>query len=66
MTKIIIDNQSTLSDQTSLMLVQRVIDMGRISNNETEYCNCTVFSFRKCVVYGSKNKRSDRFLILNK
>ena len=65
MTKLIINNQSSASDQDALLMVSKVIDAGRISNNKTEYCYCTVFSLRKCAVYASKNKCSDRFLILD-
>ena len=65
MSKIIIDNRSNSSDKKALQLVSRVVDMGKISNNKTEYCLCTLFSHSKCAVYASKNKCSVRFLIIN-
>ena len=66
MSKLIIDNRSKTSDNRVLILVQRVMDMGRISDNDTAYCACTNFIFTKCTIYASKNKQSDRFLILDR
>ena len=44
MSKIIIKNQTEISDIDVLTLIQRVIKNGRISNNNKQYCYLTSFS----------------------
>ena len=41
MSKIIIDNQSDLSDRDALVAIKDVIDRGRISNDGKQYCYLT-------------------------
>ena len=43
MGKIIIKNNTDISDITVLECVKDVINAGRISNNDTQYCYLTVF-----------------------
>jgi len=43
MSKIIIKNNSDISDITVLECVKEVINDGRISNNNKQYCYLTVF-----------------------
>lgn len=63
--KLIIENRTDLSDFEALELVSKVVKMGRVSNNETQYCyGTTINSFGK--IYGiwtCLNKCSDRFVI---
>lgn len=65
MAKIIMDNQSFLSDIFALKLVSKVIDMGRISNQGTQYCYVTSFIVdnREVMVATSLNPKSDRFVV---
>jgi hypothetical protein len=46
MSKIIIHNQSKISDIDVLTLIIKVIDMGRISNNNKQYCYLTSFQIQ--------------------
>lgn len=43
MGKIIIKNKTEISDITVLKCVQEVINGGRISNNNKQYCYLTIF-----------------------
>jgi hypothetical protein len=68
MSKLIIENRSkTIDDTEALMLVIRVIDGGRISNNNKQYCYLTQFVNKKTkgtlVVSTDLNKNSDRFIV---
>ena len=70
MGKLIIDNQTKgLSDYDCLAYVQKVISMGRISNNEKQYCYATTFDTEVSgviSVYTDLNKKSDKFTIMQK
>lgn len=65
MDKIIIQNDSGLSICDCLVLVQRIVKMGRISNNNTQYAYLTCFNIDGSVyhVVSDINKRSDKFTI---
>jgi len=62
MSKLIIENQSHLSDSEALTRVRAVIGEGRISNNGKHYRYATKFSDDVLVVTYS-NKASDRFVL---
>jgi len=70
MGKIIIDNQTPISDIAALVCVARVIEMGRISETSRgkQYCFATSFGERDAegavVVMAVLNRKSDRFLIV--
>ena len=61
MKKIIIENRTTVPMETILLLVTKVISMGRISNNNTQYCYAT--TFHDIIIWTDKNKKSDRFVV---
>ena len=65
MEKIIIENRSKLSIQSALGMVGSVIEMGRVSNNNTQYCYATTFDTSEggAFVSALKNKNSDRFVV---
>lgn len=66
MSKIIIDNQSeNFSDDAVLRYVAHVISKGRISGNGDCYCYATTFKdgISVCAI---RNKKSDRFIIIDK
>jgi hypothetical protein len=46
MSQLIIKNQTEIDDISVLTLVQRVIDMGRVSNNNKQYCYLTSFNIK--------------------
>ena len=60
--KVIIENRTTMPLEDALIRVARVIEMGRISNNCTQYCYHTHFS-GDVGVAAFKNKCSDRFIV---
>jgi len=64
MNKLIIDNQSDLSDTDALRYVLRVVDEGRISETagRAQYCFVTAWK-DGVVVYAMLNKKSDRFIV---
>jgi hypothetical protein len=70
MGKLIIDNQTKgLSDYQCLAYVQKVISMGRISNNEKQYCYATSFDSEvsgEIMVYTDLNKKSDKFILMQR
>ena len=61
MEKIIIENRTGLPIEGVLFMVAKVISMGRISNNNTQYCYHTSFADGVGVTT-FKNKKSDRFV----
>ena len=62
MEKVIIENRSELPLKEVVFMVAVVIEMGRISNNNTQYSYHT--SFKNGVGISTfKNKESDRFVI---
>ena len=65
MNKIIIDNQTDLSDLEAVTLVSRVIEQGRTSNDGKQYCYGTRISIKSTeyMIWTDLNKRSDRFVI---
>jgi len=65
MNKFIIDNRTDLSDMDAIRAVQKVIAMGRISNNGKQYCHVSVVRLnnKEYNVYSLLNKKSDRFVI---
>ena len=64
MQKIIIHNRSALDDEAALQAVLSVIRMGRISNNNKQYCYATTFA--KVTVWTKLNKHSDVFYVEDK
>lgn len=65
MSKLIIDNQSNLSDDKALQYALTVIREGRISDNGRCYCYATRF-IDGVEVYAVRNKASDRFIVRGK
>jgi len=63
MSKIIIKNNTEIDDISVLILVQRVIKYGRISNNGKQYCYLTAFEIenKEYHIVTDLNKCSDVF-----
>ena len=63
MGKLIIKNQTDITDISVLELVKRVIQIGRVSNNETQYCYLTSFTIdnKEYHIVTDLNKCSDVF-----
>lgn len=71
MSKIIIENKSeTLDDTDACRLVMRVIEGGRVSNNNKQYCYLTTFEYGvtgcKHSVATDLNKQSDKFIVYDR
>ena len=64
MSRLIIENRSSLSDAECLGRVQTIIDGGRVSNDGKQYCYYSVFN-DDIGVATFLNKASDRFVITN-
>lgn len=67
MTKIIIENRSSIRDVHCLSLVMQVMEQGRVSNDGKQYCFLSCFSSGDYAVQVSTdlNKCSDRFVIVD-
>lgn len=65
MSKIIVQNDSNLSDGEALEYVITVIKQGRISNNGKQYCYVVTFKSGITVI-STLNKKSDRFIVYGK
>ena len=67
MSKLIIDNRSSLDDIRAMSAVIDVIKMGRVSKNDKQFCYYTTFHFPQMkhgvAVATDLNKCSDRFII---
>ncbi len=61
MSRIIIENRSSKSDAHVVRMVGNVIENGRISNNEKQYCYVTRFH-TGLVISTDLNKASDKFI----
>ena len=61
MSKIIIQNDSSLPDTDAVERVLSVMKLGRISAYGKQYCYSSLFD--TVVVYSLLNKKSDRFVI---
>ena len=68
MNKLIIDNRTELSDINVVTLVGKVINQGRISNNNKQYCYGTGITIedKEYMIWTDLNKKSDRFVITTK
>jgi hypothetical protein len=71
MSRIIIENKSlVLEDQDALRLVMKVIQGGRVSNDNKQYCYATSFHYgitgETHHVVTSLNKKSDTFTVYDK
>ncbi len=62
MSKIIIQNDTNLPDKQVFSYVLQIMGMGRISNNNTQYCYHTSFT-NGIEVSSFLNKKSDKFVI---
>jgi len=62
MNKIIIQNNTDLSDEKALEYITWVVGKGRVSNFGKQYCYHTAFTDR-ISVSAFLNKKSDRFVI---
>lgn len=60
--KIIIDNRSSQTDEQAIQKVLSVMELGRVSNNGKQYCYITAFS-DDVLVATDLNKCSDRFIV---
>lgn len=68
MSRIIIENRTELDDALAVDMVKQVIQGGRISNGDLQYCYYTTFTGedgRKFGVSTDLNKASDRFVVVN-
>lgn len=71
MSRIIIDNQSDLNLSDALHLVNKVIKMGKVSNNGEQHCYLTVITFlignkeAKYIVATMLNRKSEKFIVYN-
>ena len=68
MNKIIIDNRTGLTDFEAITLVGRVINQGRISNDNKQYCYLTEITIEEkiYIICTDLNNKSDRFVITNR
>lgn len=66
MDKLIIENKSEMTMSEALRYAINVIDQGRISANNTQYCYVTEYTNDKVIVYAAKNKKSDKLIICDK
>ena len=62
MTKLIIDNQSALTDEQALEHIMAVVKQGKISNDGKQYCFATRFP-DNIIVYSILNRKSERLVI---
>ncbi len=65
MQKLIIDNRTELPMEVVLHYIIEVVKLGRISNNNQQYCGAVVESIDNdnYVIYSDLNKKSDKFII---
>ena len=66
MRKLIIDNRTDLPDVDAIFFVREVMRMGRVSNDDKQYCYATTFQNHagRFDVVTDLNAKSDRFVIV--
>jgi len=70
MNRIIINNKTDLSDSDIIAYVGYVIDQGKISKKDQQYCYCTTWPITRngkqgrLIVYADKREKSDSFTIV--
>lgn len=67
MSRILINNYSTISDEKALHLVSKIVEKGRISNKNKQYCYLTHFENDEFSVDISTklNSGSDSFIVID-
>jgi len=67
MSRLIIDNRSSLSDEVALLWVACVIEGGRISNDGKQYCYYSTFGRgeKKFGIATGLNEKSDKFTVID-
>ena len=65
MGKLIIKNNSSLSDRDAMRVVGRVIEEGRLSDNGKSYCYLSIYNLKpnKIAVLARLNKNSDTLVL---
>tara|TARA_R110002073_G_scaffold331631_1_gene516574 strand:+ start:2670 stop:2888 length:219 start_codon:yes stop_codon:yes gene_type:complete len=65
MGKLIIRNESSLSDIQAIEIVGKVIEEGRISDNGKSYCYLSIYNLQptKVAVSVRRNGKSDTFVL---
>jgi hypothetical protein len=63
--KLILENRTDLPMKDFLRLAQEVVSMGRISNNNRQYCYVTAFTIdgKKYYIASELKKKSDKLTI---
>lgn len=66
MSKIIVDNRSDIKDDVVLDYIKELIQLGRISNDNKQYCYLSTFELNgnKYQIATDLNKASDRFVVI--
>jgi hypothetical protein len=67
MEKLILENRSDLPMSKFLELVQEIIEEGRISNNNKQYCYLSVYKIngKEYHIASELNKKSDKLILYN-
>jgi hypothetical protein len=65
--KLILENRTNLPMVVFLKLAQKVVSMGRISNNDKQYCYLTTFIIdgQEYYIVSSLNEKSDKLTLYN-
>ena len=65
MGKLIIKNNSSLSDRDAMRVVGKVIEEGRVSDNGKSYCYLSIYNLKpnKIAVSARVNKNSDTLIL---
>ena len=65
MERLILENKSDLDTLTFLRLVQKVIELGKISNNDKQYCYLTSFTINQeeYHIVSDLNKKSQKLTL---
>ena len=66
MSKFIIENRTDISDLEVMKIISLIVEQGRISNDNKQYCYGSVVKSKTGVQYAvwtDLNKKSDRFVI---
>ena len=68
MSKFIIENRTDISDLEVMEIISLIVEQGRVSSNNKQYCYCAVVKSKfgaQYTVWTDLNKKSDRFVIEN-
>ena len=63
--KIIINNEANISDLVLFSTICKIIELGKISHNDQEYCMCTKFCYQNLIYVVYCHRTNKNTIVFN-